>query len=104
MTQVARVGIWLWLSPALKAEKTVAGWIRSFFIIFFFKGMSNSDVMVALQRGYRMPRMETCPAELYDIMKTCWKDKAEERPTFDYLQSVLDDFYTATEGQYQQQP
>lgn len=66
--------------------------------------MSNSDVMVALQRGYRMPRMETCPAELYDIMKTCWKDKAEERPTFDYLQSVLDDFYTATEGQYQQQP
>lgn len=74
------------------------------FYYFFFKGMSNSDVMVALQRGYRMPRMETCPAELYDIMKTCWKDKAEERPTFDYLQSVLDDFYTATEGQYQQQP
>lgn len=72
--------------------------------LFFIAGMSNSDVMVALQRGYRMPRMETCPAELYDIMKTCWKDKAEERPTFDYLQSVLDDFYTATEGQYQQQP
>ncbi|XP_057253798.1 tyrosine-protein kinase Lyn isoform X3 [Pezoporus wallicus] len=69
-----------------------------------YPGMSNSDVMVALQRGYRMPRMETCPAELYDIMKTCWKDKAEERPTFDYLQSVLGDFYTATEGQYQQQP
>ncbi|NXT92250.1 LYN kinase, partial [Anhinga rufa] len=67
-----------------------------------YPGMGvNSDVMVALQRGYRMPRMETCPAELYDIMKTCWKDKAEERPTFDYLQSVLDDFYTATEGQYQ---
>lgn len=37
MTQVARVGIWLWLSPPLKAEKTVAGWIRSFFIIFFLK-------------------------------------------------------------------
>uniref|UniRef100_A0A8D0GXV5 Tyrosine-protein kinase n=2 Tax=Sphenodon punctatus TaxID=8508 RepID=A0A8D0GXV5_SPHPU len=69
-----------------------------------YPGMSNADVMMALQRGYRMPRMETCPAELYDIMKSCWKDKAEERPTFDYLQSVLDDFYTATEGQYQQQP
>ncbi|KAH0617700.1 hypothetical protein JD844_016196 [Phrynosoma platyrhinos] len=69
-----------------------------------YPGMSNSEVMVALQRGYRMPRMEACPVELYDIMKTCWKDKAEERPTFEYLQSVLDDFYTATEGQYQQQP
>ncbi|EGW11292.1 Tyrosine-protein kinase Lyn [Cricetulus griseus] len=56
------------------------------------------------REGYRMPRMENCPDELYDIMKMCWKEKAEERPTFDYLQSVLDDFYTATEGQYQQQP
>lgn len=32
---------------------------------------------------------ENCPDELYDIMKMCWKEKAEERPTFDYLQSVL---------------
>ncbi|XP_063779811.1 tyrosine-protein kinase Lyn isoform X1 [Pseudophryne corroboree] len=69
-----------------------------------YPGMSNADVMSALQRGYRMPRMENCPEELYDIMKQCWKEKAEERPTFDYLQSVLDDFYTATEVQYQQQP
>nr|DBA24288.1 TPA: hypothetical protein GDO54_011965 [Pyxicephalus adspersus] len=69
-----------------------------------YPGMSNADVMSALQRGYRMPRMENCPEELYDIMNQCWKEKAEERPTFDYLQSVLDDFYTATESQYQQQP
>ncbi|KAM8967405.1 tyrosine-protein kinase Lyn [Pelodytes ibericus] len=69
-----------------------------------YPGMSNADVMSSLQRGYRMPRMETCPEELYDIMKQCWREKAEERPTFEYLQSVLDDFYTATEAQYQQQP
>ena len=74
--------------------------------IFFFcaLGRTNADVMTALSQGYRMPRMENCPEELYEIMKMCWKEKAEERPTFDYLQSVLDDFYTATEGQYQQQP
>uniref|UniRef100_A0A4X1SVX9 Tyrosine-protein kinase n=1 Tax=Sus scrofa TaxID=9823 RepID=A0A4X1SVX9_PIG len=69
-----------------------------------YPGRTNADVMAALSQGYRMPRMENCPDELYDIMKMCWKEKAEERPTFDYLQSVLDDFYTATEGQYQQQP
>ncbi|XP_069477163.1 tyrosine-protein kinase Lyn isoform X1 [Ambystoma mexicanum] len=69
-----------------------------------YPGMSNGEVMTALQRGYRIPRMENCPEELYEIMQLCWKDKAEERPTFEYLQSVLDDFYTATEGQYQQQP
>lgn len=71
---------------------------------FSASGRTNADVMAALSQGYRMPRMENCPDELYDIMKMCWKEKAEERPTFDYLQSVLDDFYTATEGQYQQQP
>ncbi|ELW71971.1 Tyrosine-protein kinase Lyn [Tupaia chinensis] len=69
-----------------------------------YPGRTNAEVMTALSQGYRMPRMENCPDELYDIMKMCWKEKAEERPTFDYLQSVLDDFYTATEGQYQQQP
>ncbi|XP_062376653.1 tyrosine-protein kinase Lyn-like [Sardina pilchardus] len=69
-----------------------------------YPGMSNSEVMAQVQRGYRMPCPENCPAELYDVMKTCWRPKAEERPTFEYLQSVLEDFTTATEGQYQQQP
>ncbi|XP_015209023.2 tyrosine-protein kinase Lyn isoform X2 [Lepisosteus oculatus] len=69
-----------------------------------YPGMSNSDVMTSIQRGYRMPQPEDCPKELYAIMSSCWKTKPEDRPTFDYMQSVLDDFYTATEGQYQQQP
>ncbi|KAK1173791.1 tyrosine-protein kinase Lyn-like [Acipenser oxyrinchus oxyrinchus] len=69
-----------------------------------YPGMSNADVMNSVQRGYRMPCPDKCPQELYDIMTSCWKSKPEDRPTFDYLQSVLDDFYTATEGQYQQQP
>uniref|UniRef100_A0A674DS33 Tyrosine-protein kinase n=1 Tax=Salmo trutta TaxID=8032 RepID=A0A674DS33_SALTR len=69
-----------------------------------YPGMSNGEVMTSVQRGYRMPRPENCPNELYDIMTSCWKSKPDDRPTFDYIQSVLDDFYTATEGQYQQQP
>ncbi len=67
-------------------------------------GMTKGEVMSSVQRGYRMPQPDNCPAELYEIMMSCWKNKPEERPTFDYMQSVLDDFYTATEGQYQQQP
>uniref|UniRef100_A0A2K5PD70 Tyrosine-protein kinase n=1 Tax=Cebus imitator TaxID=2715852 RepID=A0A2K5PD70_CEBIM len=68
------------------------------------EGMSNPEVIRALERGYRMPRPEHCPEELYSIMMRCWKNRPEERPTFEYIQSVLDDFYTATESQYQQQP
>ncbi|XP_062316373.1 tyrosine-protein kinase HCK-like isoform X1 [Osmerus eperlanus] len=69
-----------------------------------YPGMTNPEVIRSLERGYRMQRSPSCPEELYDIMLECWKNKPEERPTFEYLQSVLEDFYTATESQYQQQP
>lgn len=68
-----------------------------------YPGMTKAEVMSSIQRGYRMPQPENCPAELYNIMLSCWRDKAEDRPTFDFLQSVLNDFYTATEAQYQDQ-
>uniref|UniRef100_A0A672IE51 Tyrosine-protein kinase n=1 Tax=Salarias fasciatus TaxID=181472 RepID=A0A672IE51_SALFA len=69
-----------------------------------YPGMTNPEVIRALEKGYRMQRLDSCPTELHQIMLECWKNKPEERPTFDYLQSVLEDFYTATESQYQQQP
>ncbi|XP_023696952.2 tyrosine-protein kinase HCK [Paramormyrops kingsleyae] len=69
-----------------------------------YPGMTNPEVIRSLERGYRMQRTDNCPKELYDIMLECWKNKPEDRPTFEYLQSVLEDFYTATESQYQQQP
>uniref|UniRef100_A0A3B4B9U6 Tyrosine-protein kinase n=1 Tax=Periophthalmus magnuspinnatus TaxID=409849 RepID=A0A3B4B9U6_9GOBI len=71
-----------------------------------YPGKYNTDIVTALsliQRGYRMPQPVNCPSELYNIMLSCWKDKPQDRPTFDYLQSILDDFYTATEAQYQEQ-
>lgn len=66
--------------------------------------MTNPEVIDHLERGYRMPRPEDCPTELYDLMIRCWKDCPEERPTFEFLRSYLEDFFTATEGQYQVQP
>uniref|UniRef100_G3PN00 Tyrosine-protein kinase n=1 Tax=Gasterosteus aculeatus aculeatus TaxID=481459 RepID=G3PN00_GASAC len=69
-----------------------------------YPGMTKGEVISSVQRGYRMPQPGNCPNELYAIVMLCWKNKPEDRPTFDYMQSVLDDFYTATEGQYQQQP
>ncbi|XP_049610993.1 tyrosine-protein kinase HCK [Syngnathus scovelli] len=69
-----------------------------------YPGMTNPEVIRSLEKGYRMQRQDSCPKELYDIMLECWKNKPDDRPTFDYLKSVLEDFYTATESQYQQQP
>ncbi|KAG8567287.1 hypothetical protein GDO81_013564 [Engystomops pustulosus] len=69
-----------------------------------YPGMSNLEVITALERGYRMPCPANCPQEFYGIMLQCWQQSPEQRPTFEYLQGVLEDFFTATESQYQQQP
>lgn len=70
----------------------------------YCKGMTNPEVIRNLDRNYRMPCPDGCPEELYDIMMTCWNEKPENRPTFDYLQDILNDFFIATEGQYETQP
>lgn len=67
-------------------------------------GMTKGEVISSIQHGYRMPQPGNCPTELYHMMLNCWKEKPDDRPTFEYIQSVLNDFYTATESQYQQQP
>ncbi|KAE8574217.1 hypothetical protein XENTR_v10003333 [Xenopus tropicalis] len=69
-----------------------------------YPGMSNSEVMAALERGYRMPCPGTCPTELYGIMLQCWQQDPHKRPTFEYLQNILEDFFIGTETQYQEQP
>ncbi|KAI4899854.1 hypothetical protein NFI96_027008 [Prochilodus magdalenae] len=69
-----------------------------------YPGMSNPEVIQNLENGYRMPRPDNCPEDLYAIMMKCWTENPENRPTFEYLRSVLEDFFTATERQYQEQP
>lgn len=65
-------------------------------------GMSNPEVIQNLERNYRMPKPDNCPEGLYNVMLWCWKELPDDRPTFDYLRSVLEDFFTATEKQYQE--
>uniref|UniRef100_A0A4W4HQF6 Tyrosine-protein kinase n=1 Tax=Electrophorus electricus TaxID=8005 RepID=A0A4W4HQF6_ELEEL len=69
-----------------------------------YPGMTNPEVIQNLERGYRMPQPDNCPEDLYVIMTKCWEEIPENRPTFEYLRSVLEDFFTATERQYQDQP
>ncbi|CAH6778234.1 Fyn [Phodopus roborovskii] len=65
------------------------------------QGMNNREVLEQVERGYRMPCPQDCPISLHELMIHCWKKDPEERPTFEYLQGFLEDYFTATEPQYQ---
>uniref|UniRef100_A0A3Q2GHK1 Tyrosine-protein kinase n=1 Tax=Cyprinodon variegatus TaxID=28743 RepID=A0A3Q2GHK1_CYPVA len=66
-----------------------------------YPGMVNREVLDQVERGYRMPCPAECPTSLHDLMLSCWRKDPEERPTFEYLQGFLEDYFTSTEPQYQ---
>ncbi|XP_016352446.1 proto-oncogene tyrosine-protein kinase Yrk-like isoform X3 [Sinocyclocheilus anshuiensis] len=65
------------------------------------QGMNNREVLEQVERGYRMPCPQGCPSSLHELMLQCWRKDPDERHTFEYLQSFLEDYFTATEPQYQ---
>uniref|UniRef100_A0A3B5K720 Tyrosine-protein kinase n=1 Tax=Takifugu rubripes TaxID=31033 RepID=A0A3B5K720_TAKRU len=66
-----------------------------------YPGMNNREVLEQVERGYRMPCAPGCPSSLHELMLQCWRREPDERHTFEYLQSFLEDYFTATEPQYQ---
>ncbi|XP_067867845.1 tyrosine-protein kinase Fgr isoform X5 [Heterodontus francisci] len=101
-----------WTAPeaALYGKFTIKSDVWSFGILLTelvtkgrvpYPGMNNREVLEQVERGYRMPCPTACPGSLHDLMIQCWKKDPEERPTFEYLQSFLEDYFTATEPQYQ---
>jgi len=70
-----------------------------------YPSMNNRQVLEAVERGYRMPAPEGCPDPLYNIMLSCWKHEADDRPTFESLKNLLEDYYvSAAEGAYKEAP
>ncbi|XP_067167418.1 tyrosine-protein kinase Fgr isoform X2 [Apteryx mantelli] len=101
-----------WTAPeaALYGKFTIKSDVWSFGILLTelvtkgrvpYPGMNNREVLEQVERGYRMQCPGSCPPSLHDVMVQCWKREPEERPTFEYLQSFLEDYFTATEPQYQ---
>ncbi|XP_069751197.1 proto-oncogene tyrosine-protein kinase Yrk-like isoform X2 [Narcine bancroftii] len=101
-----------WTAPeaALYGKFTIKSDVWSFGILLTelvtkgrvpYPGMNNREVLEQVERGYRMPCPNACPASLHELMIQCWKKDPEERHTFEYLQSFLEDYFTATEPQYQ---
>ena len=62
--------------------------------------MGNREVVQQVELGYRMPQPALAPDSLYDIMRLCWDDHPENRPTFEHLYSTFDDYFVSTEPGY----
>uniref|UniRef100_A0A3B3ZQY0 Tyrosine-protein kinase n=1 Tax=Periophthalmus magnuspinnatus TaxID=409849 RepID=A0A3B3ZQY0_9GOBI len=58
-----------------------------------YKGMRGNDVMQMIESGGRMEAPANCPPEMYDLMRTCWTYKVEERPTFAVVEPRLREYY-----------
>ncbi|XP_002811242.2 tyrosine-protein kinase Fgr [Pongo abelii] len=101
-----------WTAPeaALFGRFTVKSDVWSFGILLTelitkgripYPGMNKREVLEQVEQGYHMPCPPGCPASLYEAMEQTWRLDPEERPTFEYLQSFLEDYFTSAEPQYQ---
>ncbi len=65
-----------------------------------YPGMTHQEVLNAIKSGYRMPKPDGCPVDVYKHMLRCWNSKPEERPTFESLQYDLEDYFVIENGNY----
>ncbi|KAF6203742.1 hypothetical protein GE061_002076 [Apolygus lucorum] len=57
-----------------------------------YPGMSNSKAREKIDAGYRMPAPDGTPEDMYRLMLRCWEYKAENRPHFDQIHNIVDNF------------
>ncbi|XP_069745522.1 ephrin type-A receptor 6 [Narcine bancroftii] len=52
--------------------------------------MSNQDVILSIEEGYRLPSPMGCPVTLHQLMLHCWQKERNHRPKFTEIVSFLD--------------
>jgi len=106
-----------WTAPEAAYERkfTIKSDVWSYGILLYeiitygrlpYPGMTGSEVLQSVERGYRMPKPENsvfqCPDSYYDMMLKCWNKQPESRPTFRFLYDYFDDYFVATEPSYRE--
>ncbi|XP_022088016.1 tyrosine-protein kinase SRK2-like [Acanthaster planci] len=83
----------VWSFAVLVAEVVTKGMMP-------YPGLTNAEVLDQVQRGYRMTKPQHCPDSLYRIMRKCWLEVPQDRPTFEFLYNYLDDYFVSQEPEY----
>ncbi|KAE9555743.1 hypothetical protein FO519_001095 [Halicephalobus sp. NKZ332] len=66
-----------------------------------YAGLTNLQVLEQVNQGYRMPKPQRCPENVYyDVILKCWEKNSDKRPTFVFLFSYFDDYYVSSQHSY----
>ncbi|XP_022111315.1 fibroblast growth factor receptor 1-like [Acanthaster planci] len=56
-----------------------------------YPSISNDSLAETIKRGYRMPQPDNCHDHIYALMRECWEEEPDARPTFTELVHILSD-------------
>ncbi|XP_067025150.1 angiopoietin-1 receptor-like [Acropora muricata] len=55
-----------------------------------YPGLTTTELMSELRKGYRLEKPNGCSDEMYQVMTDCWHSNPTLRPTFDHLVERLE--------------
>ncbi|XP_027205608.2 tyrosine-protein kinase transmembrane receptor Ror2-like [Dermatophagoides pteronyssinus] len=92
---------WMPLEAILYGRFTTASDVWSFGVLLWeifsyalqpYYGLTHEQVICYLKEGNLLTKPESCPDQIYDLMKTCWQSEPSTRPSFESLEFSLKDF------------
>jgi len=60
-----------------------------------YPDMNNAEASQRVLEGYRLPRPNNCPPEIYNVMLSCWESDPAARPTFGDLWKTISNILVA---------
>lgn len=80
-----------WLLNIIIKYSYLCKWRSEIYPIFKSMGtVLLTQVIKAVDEGYRLPPPMDCPAALYQLMLDCWQKDRNNRPKFEQIVSILD--------------
>ena len=55
--------------------------------------LTNAQVVEQIRGGHRLERPRSCPREVFHVMKLCWEEQPEDRPSFGKLTTLLETLF-----------